>query len=117
MTAGARDITPATAVDVRTTVVGTREVPTGPLAGLHFDAKIKGKVVDVFVAPLDFVKKYDIQVTKGQEVHLVGTETTEAGADVILGREVTTGKVDPKTGIFHENMTIYLRNDAGPLWE
>lgn len=113
--AGAADIA-TTPVDVHATVVATHEVPAGPLAGLHFDAKIKGKTVDVFVAPMDFVKKYDVQVSKGQEVHLVGTETTEEGADVILGREITTGKVDPRTGIFHENMTIYLRNDQGPLW-
>lgn len=115
--ASARDIGVTAQVDVHTTVVDVREVPSGPLAGLHFDAKIKGKMVDVYVAPMGFVKKYDVEVSKGQEVHLIGTETTEEGADVVLGREITTGKVDPRTGIFHENMTIYLRNDAGPLWE
>lgn len=116
ITATASDLQPVTPVDVHATVVAIREVPTGPLAGLHFDAKLKNKVVDVYVAPMGFVKKYDVQVAKGQEVHLIGTETTEEGTDVILGREITTGKVDPKTGIFHENMTIYLRNDEGPLW-
>lgn len=104
-------------VDVHAVITGVHEVTTGPLAGLHADAKVKGKVVDVYIAPSDFVKKYDIQVKAGQEVHLVGTETVEGAQDVILGREITTGALDKRTGIFRENMTIYLRNDEGPLWQ
>jgi hypothetical protein len=104
-------------VDVRTTITGVHEVPAGnPLPGLHAEAKVKGKVVDIYIAPMDFVKKYDVRVKPGEEVHLVGTETVEGSADVILGREITTGSLDRRTGIFHENMTIYLRNDEGPLW-
>lgn len=113
----ARDVAIGTQVDVHTTVSDLREVPAGnPLPGLHVDAKVKGKIVDIYIAPMDFVKKYDVDVKKGQEVHVVGIETVENGADVILGREITTGTLDRRTGIFHENMTIYLRNDEGPLW-
>lgn len=105
------------AVDIHTTVSAVREVPAGdPLPGLHIDAKIKGRVTDIYIAPLDFVRKYDVKVSKGQDVHIVGTETKEGDADVVLTREITTGALDRRTGIFHENMTIYLRNDEGPLW-
>jgi hypothetical protein len=105
------------AVDIHTTVSAVREVPAGdPLPGLHIDAKIKGRVTDIYIAPLDFVRKYDVKVSKGQDVHIVGTETKEGEADVVLTREITTGALDRRTGIFHENMTIYLRNDEGPLW-
>jgi hypothetical protein len=75
--------------------------------------------MDIYIAPTDFVVKYDVKVAKGQDVHIVGTEvngTEGSDADVVLARETTTGAVDKRTGIFHENMTIYLRNDAGPLW-
>lgn len=107
-----------TAVDVHTTITGVHEVPAGqPLPGLHAEAKVKGKVVDLYIAPMDFVKRYDVQVKPGQEVHLVGTETVEGNEDVVLTREITTGAIDKRTGIFRENMTIYLRNDAGPLWQ
>src|SRR5579863_903832 len=107
-----------TPIDVRTVITGVHEVPAGnPLPGLHAEAKVKGKVVDIYIAPMDFVKKYDVKVAKGEEVHLVGTETAEGSEDVVLSREITTGSLDRRTGIFHENMTIYLRNDAGPLWE
>lgn len=105
------------AVDTRTTVIDVREAPAGDaLPGLHFDAKIKGRVVDIYVAPKDFVQKYDVKVAKGQEIHVIGTEAKAGDADVVLTREITTGAVDKRTGIFHENMTIYLRNDEGPLW-
>ena len=113
----ARDVAVGAPVDVHTTVGDVREVPAGGmLPGLHMEAKVKGKTVDVYIAPMDFVKKYEVKVSKGEEVHIVGTETVENGADVILGREITTGTVDRRTGIFHENMTYYLRNDEGPLW-
>ena|ERR1035438_1243399 len=105
------------AVDIHTTVSAVREVPAGdPLPGLHIDAKIKGRLTDIYIAPLDFVRKYDVKVSKGQDVHIVGTEAKEGEADVVLTREITTGALDRRTGIFHENMTIYLRNDEGPLW-
>ena len=105
------------AVDIHTTVSAVREVPAGdPLPGLHIEAKIKGRLTDIYIAPLDFVRKYDVKVSKGQDVHIVGTETKEGEADVVLTREITTGALDRRTGIFHENMTIYLRNDEGPLW-
>lgn len=113
----ARDVAVGAPVDVHTTVSDLREVPAGnALPGLHLDAKVKGKMMDVYIAPMDFVKKYEVKVNKGEEVHIVGIETAENGADVVLAREITTGTVDRRTGIFHENMTIYLRNDEGPLW-
>jgi hypothetical protein len=114
MPAVAKDIAPGAVVDVRTNVSAIRQVPAGdPLPGLHIDARINGRMMDVYIAPMDFVVKYDVKVAKGEYVHLVGTEVD---AGVFLPSEITTGNVDRRTGIFHENMTIHLRNDAGPLW-
>jgi hypothetical protein len=113
----AKDAAIGAALDVHTNVSAIRQVPAGePLPGLHIDAKIKGRVVDVYIAPMDFVAKYDVKVAQGQDVHIVGTEVKEGETDVVLAREITTGAIDKRTGIFHENMTIYLRNDQGPLW-
>jgi hypothetical protein len=72
--------------------------------------------MDIYVAPRDFVQKYDVKVAKGQEIHVIGIEAKAGDGDVVLTREITTGAVDKRTGLFHENMTIYLRNDEGPLW-
>lgn len=113
----AKDVAAGDMVDVHTNVSAIRQVPAGdPLPGLHIDAKVKGRTVDIYIAPMDFVAKYDIRIAKGQDVHIVGTEVKEGEADVVLGREITTGSIDRRTGQFHENMTIYLRNDEGPLW-
>jgi hypothetical protein len=49
-------------------------------------------------------------------VHIVGTPVKSGEADVVLARAITTGSIDKRTGLFHEDMTIYLRNDDGPLW-
>ena len=107
-----------TPVDVHTVITGIHEVPAGsPLPGIHAEAKVNGKMVDIYIAPSDFVKRYDIRVAKGDEVHLIGTETAEGDADLVISREITKGTLDRRTGIFRENMTYYLRNDAGPLWE
>jgi hypothetical protein len=116
--AAAKDIVPTgAAVDVQTVVSALREVPAGnPLPGLHLDAKVKGQMMDIYIAPRDFVVKYDVKVSKGEYVHIVGTLEKSGEADVVLAREITTGSIDKTTGIFHENMTIHLRNDEGPLW-
>jgi hypothetical protein len=73
-------------------------------------------MMDVYIAPTDFAVKYEVKVSKGEYVHIVGTQVKSGEVDVVLAREITTGSIDRRTGIFHEDMTIYLRNDEGPLW-
>ncbi len=117
MTAAAKDVVLNTAVDVETTVAAMREVPAGnPLPGLHIDANVKGRVVDVYISPMDFATRYGVKFSKGAYVHIVGTQVRSGAADVVLARAISTGSVDKRTGIFREDMTIYLRNDEGPLW-
>jgi hypothetical protein len=117
MTAAAKDVVLSSAVDVQTTVGALREVPAGnPLPGLHLDANVKGRVMDIYVAPMNFAMKYGVKVSKGDYVHIVGTQIRSGEADVVLARAITTGSVDKRTGMFREDMTIYLRNDDGPLW-
>lgn len=117
VSAVAKDVVLNTAVDVQTTVSALREVPAGsPLPGLHLDANVKGRVMDVYIAPADFAVKYGVKLSKGDYVHIVGTQVRSGESDVVLARAITTGSVDKRTGTFHEDMTVYLRNDEGPLW-
>ena len=71
--------------------------------------------MDVYISPVSFASKY-VKVSKGDYVHIVGTEVRSGGANVVLARSITIGSVDRKTGSFHEDLTVYLRNDEGPLW-
>ncbi len=110
-------LSPGVLVDVQTTVGALREVPAGnSLPGLHLDAKVKGQAMDIYIAPADFAARYGVKVSKGDYVHIVGTQVKSGDGDVVLARAITTGSVDKRTGMFHEDMTVYLRNDDGPLW-
>jgi hypothetical protein len=107
----------AGAVDFFTTVTAVHQVPAGnPLPGLHLDVKVKGEVMDIYIAPMDFVTKYEVKAGKGDGVHIVGTQLKSGDTDVVLTREITTGLYDKVSGTFRPNMTIYLRNDDGPFW-
>jgi hypothetical protein len=102
-------------VDFYVTVGAVREVPAGnPLPGLHFDAKVKGRMTDIYLAPMPFINRYEVKVTRGEEVRIVGTQVDAKEVDQVLAREITSGTFSK--GVFHANMTIYLRNDEGPLW-
>jgi hypothetical protein len=101
--------------DFMTTVNAIREVPAGnPMPGLHIDAKVNGRALDIYIAPMDFVLKFGIKVAKGNDIHIVGTLIKGAETDVVLAREIETG-VATASG-FRPKLTIYLRNDDGPFW-
>lgn len=105
-------LVPGVAVEFRTTVIATHVVPEGsPMPGLHLEMKVKGRTLDVYIAPMDFVRTYDVKVSKGEEALVEGTQD----GDQVIARSITTGRIGID-GAFRPNMTIYLRNDAGPLW-
>jgi hypothetical protein len=93
-----------------------RDVPAGnPMPGIHIDAKVNGRAMDIYIAPMDFAVRYGIKVSKGEYVRIVGT--LQAGeTDVVLAREITTGNYDQGHNVFRPTLTMYLRNDEGPLW-
>jgi hypothetical protein len=108
---------PGAAVTFSGTVIAVREVAAGkPLEGLHADVKVDKATLDVYVAPMGFVRKYGIKVSKGEELNVTGTQTKLGGGEVVLAREITSGFTDARTGRFHKDVTVYLRNDIGPMW-
>jgi len=110
-------LNPGGPVDFFATVSALREVPVGgELPGLHLDVKVKGHTMDVYVAPMDFVAKYGVNLAKGDEVHVVGMQTE---TNVVLARQITTGTFDNSPrggGAFRADTTVYLRGDDGPFW-
>lgn len=113
----AKDIVFNTPVDVETTVSALHEAPAGSaLPGLHLDANVKGRMMDIYISPVNFAERYGVRISKGDYIHIVGTQLRTGGADVVVARAISTGSVDKRTGTFREDMTIYLRNDDGPLW-
>lgn len=96
-------------MDFYATVTAVREAPAGsPLPGLHLEAKVDGRTTDIYLAPVNFLEEYGMTFQKGDDVHIVGSRTKVAGADVVLAREVAVGAANRKT--------LYLRDDHGPFW-
>ena len=92
------------------------EVPAGqPLPGLHFNAKLNGRETDIYLCPTDFAVKYEVKVSKGDYVRIVGF-AAPGKQDVFLVREISTGLYDQAKNIFRPTLTVYLRNDDGPFW-
>jgi hypothetical protein len=104
---------PGTAVQFQTTVAAVRVVPEGnPLPGLHLDAKVKGRLVDIYIAPMSFVARYGVKVAKGDFAEIEGTQIQ----DDVLAKSITTGVYDKVRAVFHPDLTIYLRDESGPFW-
>ena len=47
---------------------------------------------------------------------MLGSKVTFGGTDVVLARQITTLKLNPRTGQFIEDTAFYMRNDEGPFW-
>lgn len=91
-------------------VIAIRDVPRGSaLPGLHLDAKVNGRMTDIYVAPVDFLAKFEMSFEKGDDVHVVGNRERVAGADVVVAREIAVGAMNRRT--------LYLRDENGPLWK
>jgi len=102
-----------TPVEIKATVETVRIVPAAdPLPGMHVDMRVKGRLLDVYIAPMSFVTKYGVKLQKGDYAEIAGTQMQ----DTVLAYSVSTGIRDKVSGVFHENLTIFVRDDSGPFW-
>jgi len=96
-------------VDITARVIRVREAPAGSaLPGVHLEAKINGRISDIYLAPADFLEEFGMTFRSGDDVHIVGSRTKAGGVDVVLAREIAVGTSDRRT--------LYLRDDHGPIW-
>jgi hypothetical protein len=104
-----------TATTINTTVVVTeiKEVPAGsPLSGYHLmvrpeSGKGESETMDVYLAPVDFVKDFDCHLAKGDRIQVIGSKVKTGAGHTVLAREVRAG-----------SNTMYLRDEAGtPYWK
>jgi hypothetical protein len=92
------------------TVVSVHEEPAGSaLPGIHLEAKINGRMSDIYLAPAGFLDEFGMNFRTGDDVHIVGSRTKAGGTDVVLAREIAVGVSGTRT--------LYLRDERGPLWE
>jgi|HubBroStandDraft_3_1064219.scaffolds.fasta_scaffold348727_1 hypothetical protein len=96
---------PATSADVRGVVTEVHVVPAGkPLAGVHVTLKSKGEILDVYLAPPDFLSLLKTSVAVGDDIRAVGSRVN---GDTILTKE-----------FFKKGTSIVLRDpDGSPVWQ
>lgn len=99
---------PSTEANVEVTITEVRETPkTEPLGGVHLMVKTKSDTVDVYVAPADFLKIFDIVFKAGEQIQVTGSKVKLGDADVVLAREIQIGQT-----------TLLLRDKNGaPYWQ
>ena len=82
----------ATTTQVAGIVTSIRQVPAGsPLAGTHLTLKSKSGMLDVYLAPSDFLKFLKVSFPVGDEISVTGSKVKLDNADVILSRQVDDG--------------------------
>ncbi len=83
----------ATVIDVPATVEEVREVKTAPMKGQHLTVKTEKETLDVYLGPAEFVKIFEVNFAKGDQIRVIGSRVKVDGADVVLAREVRKGEV------------------------
>ncbi|HEY3838007.1 MAG TPA: hypothetical protein VGL72_15605 [Bryobacteraceae bacterium] len=98
----------AAVIDFGAVVVEVREVPKdNPLSGVNLVVRTDSDATfHVYVAPVEFIKTFEITFRKGDNVHVIGSKVKFEGETVVLGREVRK-----------DSSTLYLRGRNGaPYW-
>jgi hypothetical protein len=97
-----------TEVDVTAIVTAVKETPKeNALSGLYLVVRTESdSTMGIYLGPVDFLKSFEIPLTKGDRVRVIGSKVKFGGEVVLLAREVRK-----------EAATIYLRDKNGqPYW-
>lgn len=101
--------TPKYDAHTETTIKGTVEEVKLPAKGneiAHLMVKSGSGIVDVYLCPKSFLDDMGLTFSKGEEVAVTGSKTTQDTTDMILARSIEMG---------NDNMT--LRDNKGtPVW-
>jgi hypothetical protein len=97
-----------TVIDFGAVVVEVQEVQKdNPLRGVNLVVRSDSDATfNIYVAPAEYVKSFEITFRKGDNVHIIGSKIKFNGETVVLGREVRK-----------DSATLYLRGRGGePHW-
>jgi hypothetical protein len=99
---------PASSVEFPAIVVDIREVARGnAMRGVHLIVGTGKETIDVYLAPVEFLKQFDFAFAKGDRVQVLGARVRPSATALVLAREVR-----------RQNQTVYLRDAGGtPNWQ
>lgn len=94
-------------VKIKGTIDDVKEMAMGKgEAGIHLMVKTATETIEVRLCPSGYLKDFEVQFAKGQQVEVTGSKIKVDDKDVILAREVVQG-----------NNTVTLRDkQGGPVW-
>jgi hypothetical protein len=102
----------ATTIDVLAIVTEVKDVTAGnPLSGAHLMVRLEGtkassEILDVYLAPADYLKDMDCHFAKGDRIQVKGSKVKFNSGSTVLAREVRM-----------DSNTLYLRDEHGvPYW-
>lgn len=98
----------ANQVTVEGLVSDTRDYtcPVSGALGAHIVVKTVTSEIEAHLAPVTFLKQYDINIRKGDKVTVVGSRITYEGKPALIAKTVTV-----------DHDTFSFRDDKGrPLW-
>jgi DNA/RNA endonuclease YhcR with UshA esterase domain len=93
---------------VRGWVVETRDFqcPVSGTMGSHITVKNETSTIEVHLAPASFMKQYEVNIRKGDNVTVVGSRISFEGKTALIAKSVAIGRE-----------TFIFRDPAGkPLW-
>ena len=98
----------ASEVTLKGVVEEVKQVPNSCQGetGLHLMLKTNAGIVEVQVAPVDFLKSLEVQFAKGDHLEVVGSQLTQEGSQLVLARSVTRDK----------NELVVRDKQGAPVW-
>lgn len=100
--------TPTSEQTMRGWVVETKDFhcPVSGTMGSHITVKNETSTIEVHLAPTSFMKQYDVNIRKGDNVTVVGSKISFEGKTALIAKSVAVGQE-----------TYSFRDSAGkPLW-
>jgi hypothetical protein len=100
------EITSQTTVDGIVAETRDYSCPVSGAVGAHITIKTVTSEIEAHLAPVTFLKQYDINIRKGDKVTVVGSRITYEGKPALIAKTVTV-----------DHDTYSFRDDKGrPLW-
>ena len=100
--------TPISEQTMRGWVIETKDFqcPVTGTVGSHITVKNETSSIEVHMAPASFMKQYEVNIRKGDNVTVVGSKITYEGKSALIAKSVAIG-----------NETYNFRDQSGkPLW-
>ncbi len=100
------DETQQVTIEGKITELSDFKCPVTGTQGSHITVKGSGDPIQVHLAPVQFLKEYEIVLHQGDSVKVVGSKFTYEGKPALLAKTVTVG-----------NETFTFRDPKGkPIW-